>query len=69
MRAKVRGLLSFLRSTIIVLILLPFVLVASNYAMDAITYALRDHCARVDDSAYICMRVTSPLDRQDLRRI
>lgn len=58
-----RKVWSFLRSTILVLLLLPVVLVSSNLAMDAITYTLRDYCIQVDNNAYICVRyVTSPID-------
>lgn len=59
-----RKVWSFLRSTILVLLLLPVVMVSGNLAMDAVTYALRDYCIQVDNNAYICVRyVTSPLDR------
>jgi hypothetical protein len=67
---NMRSVLRLFRNFIFVLLLMPLVLVASNAAMDAITYSLRDYCAKVDDNAYICVRyVTSPLDRQVQRGI
>lgn len=64
-----RKVWSFLRSTILVLLLLPVVMVSGNLAMDAVTYALRDYCAQIDDDAYLCVRVvTSPIDRYVVRQ-
>lgn len=60
---------SFLRSTILVLLMLPVSMVCGNLAMDAVTYALRDHCAQIDDEAYLCVRViASPIDRYVVRQ-